>query len=149
MAFDKGILPDAGTACCIQHRLDSCHCEPGTCLADGDIYICKQRVRRWSRGRDRPRTVMAVTWTMMALLDLGLVFELFPMVYIGVKFLGGLYLLYLACNNVEERIRPINARIPSARHTFRQGFDDQRGAHIISAIEDTSYGVPLADLRRQ
>ena len=66
--------------------------------------------------------LMAVTWTMMALLGLGLVFELFPMVYIGVKFLGGLYLLYLACNNVEERIRPINARIPSARHTFRQGF---------------------------
>ncbi len=66
--------------------------------------------------------LMGAIWMMMALLGLGLVFELFPMMYIGVKFLGGLYLLYLACKMWRNASAPINARIPPARHSFRQGF---------------------------
>ena len=39
---------------------------------------------------------MAATWTLMALLDLGVVFELFPTVYVAARLAGACYLLYLA-----------------------------------------------------
>ena len=66
--------------------------------------------------------LMAATWTMMALLGLAVIFELFPMVYIGAKIAGGAYLLYLAYKMWRNASAPINARIPPARHAFRQGF---------------------------
>lgn len=66
--------------------------------------------------------LMATTWTMMALLGLAVVFQLFPIVYIGAKFLGGAYLLYLAYRMWRSASHPVNARIPPARHAFRQGF---------------------------
>lgn len=66
--------------------------------------------------------LMAAIWTMLALLGLAVVFELFPMVYIGAKILGGAYLLYLAYKMWRNASAPINARIPAARHAFRQGF---------------------------
>lgn len=66
--------------------------------------------------------LMACTWTMMALLGLAVVFQLFPMVYIGVKVLGGAYLLFLAYKMWRNASAPIDARIPLARHAFRQGF---------------------------
>ena len=65
--------------------------------------------------------LMAAIWTMMALLGLAVVFELFPMVYTGAKILGGAYLLYLAYKMWRNASAPINARIPPARHAFRQG----------------------------
>ena len=66
--------------------------------------------------------LMAATWTLMALLGLAVVFELFPTVYIGAKIAGGAYLLYLAYKMWRNALAPINARIPQARHAFRQGF---------------------------
>lgn len=66
--------------------------------------------------------LMACTWTMMALLGLAVVFQLFPMVYTGVKVLGGAYLLFLAYKMWRNASAPIDARIPLARHAFRQGF---------------------------
>ena len=65
---------------------------------------------------------MACTWTMMALLGLAVVFQLFPMVYTGVKVLGGAYLLFLAYKMWRNASAPIDARFPLARHAFRQGF---------------------------
>ncbi|MCZ0954981.1 MAG: LysE family translocator [Rhodospirillaceae bacterium] len=66
--------------------------------------------------------LMACTWTMMALLGLAVVFQLFPMVYTGVKVLGGAYLLFLAYKMWRNASAPIDARFPLARHAFRQGF---------------------------
>ena len=66
--------------------------------------------------------LMAAIWTLMALLGLAVVFELFPMVYIGAKILGGLYLLYLAYKMWRNASAPISAQLPPARHAFRQGF---------------------------
>ena len=66
--------------------------------------------------------LMAATWTLMALLGLAVVFELFPMVYIGAKIAGGAYLLYLAYKMWRNASAPINAQIPRAGHAFRQGF---------------------------
>ena len=66
--------------------------------------------------------LMAAIWTLMALLGLAAVFELFPMVYIGAKIAGGAYLLYLAYKMWRNASAPINVRIPPARHAFRQGF---------------------------
>ena len=65
--------------------------------------------------------LMAATWTMMALLGLAVVFQLFPSVYIGAKVLGGAYLLYLAYKMWRNASNPIDWRIPPARHAFRQG----------------------------
>ena len=66
--------------------------------------------------------VMAATWTMMALLGLVVIFELFPMLYIGAKILGGAYLMYLAYKMWRHASAPINTRTPAVRHAFRQGF---------------------------
>ena len=66
--------------------------------------------------------LMAAAWTLMALLGLAVVFELFPVVYIGAKIAGGAYLLFLAYKMWRNASAPINARIPPARHAFRQGF---------------------------
>ena len=66
--------------------------------------------------------LMAAIWTMMALFGLAVVFELFPMVYIGAKIAGCAYLLFLAYKMWRNASAPINARIPPAKHAFRQGF---------------------------
>ena len=66
--------------------------------------------------------LMAALWTMMALLGLAVVFELFPMVYTAARILGGAYLLYLAYKMWRNASAPIDARIPPPRHAFRQGF---------------------------
>ena len=65
---------------------------------------------------------MAAIWTMMALIGLAIVFELFPMAYVGAKILGGAYLLYLAYKMWRNASAPIDARVPAARRAFRQGF---------------------------
>ena len=66
--------------------------------------------------------LMAAIWTMMALLGLVVIFELFPMFYIGAKILGGAYLMYLAYRMWRYASAPINKRTPSVKHAFRQGF---------------------------
>ena len=66
--------------------------------------------------------LMAAIWTMMALLGLAVVFELFPMAYIGAKIAGGAYLLYLACKMWRNASAPANAQTPPAGRAFRQGF---------------------------
>ena len=66
--------------------------------------------------------LMAATWTMMALLGLGAVFKVFPMVYIAAKIAGGAYLLYIAHKMWRDASASIDARLIPARHAFRQGF---------------------------
>ena len=64
--------------------------------------------------------LMAATWTLMALLGLGVVFELFPTVYVGARIVGAAYLLYLACRIWKDASAPVEARVEPARHAFRQ-----------------------------
>ena len=66
--------------------------------------------------------LMAGIWTMMALLGLAVIFELFPMLYIGAKILGGAYLMYLAYKAWRYASAPVDTRSPAVRHAFRQGF---------------------------
>ena len=66
--------------------------------------------------------LMAATWTLMALLGLGVVFELFPAVYVGARIAGAGYLLYLAYRIWRDASAPVEARGEPARHAFRQDF---------------------------
>ena len=66
--------------------------------------------------------LMAATWTPMALLGLGIVFELFPAVYVAARIAGAAYLLYLANRIWRDASAPVEARGEPARHAFRQGF---------------------------
>ncbi len=66
---------------------------------------------------------MAATWTLFALLGLDAVFRLFPVVYVGAKIVGALYLLYIAVRTWRDARNPIEAgKIMPARHAFRDGF---------------------------
>ena len=66
--------------------------------------------------------LMAATWTLMALLGLGVVFELFPTVYVGARIVGAAYLLYLAYRIWKDASAPVEVRVEPAPHAFRQGF---------------------------
>ena len=66
--------------------------------------------------------LMAATWTLMALLGLGIVFELFPAVYVVARIAGAAYLLYLAYRIWRDASAPVEARGEPARDAFRQGF---------------------------
>ena len=66
--------------------------------------------------------LMAATWTLMALLGLGVVFELFPAVYAAARIAGAGYLLYLAHRIWRDASAPVETRGAPARHAFRQGF---------------------------
>ncbi len=66
--------------------------------------------------------LMAATWTLMALLGLGVVFELFPAVYVAARIAGAGYLLYLAYRIWRDASAPVEARGEPARNAFRQGF---------------------------
>ena len=66
--------------------------------------------------------LMAATWTLMALLGLGVVFELFPTVYVAARIAGAVYLLYLACRIWKDASAPVGASAEPARDAFRQGF---------------------------
>ena len=65
--------------------------------------------------------LMAATWTLIALLGLGVVFELFPAVYVAARIAGAGYLLYLAYRIWRDASAPVEARGTPARHAFRQG----------------------------
>ena len=65
--------------------------------------------------------LMAASWTMMALLGLGVVFELFPAFYIGVQIVGVVYILYIAYRMWRDASVPAKTRIKPAGHAFQQG----------------------------
>ena len=66
--------------------------------------------------------LMAAIWTMMALLGFGVVFELFPFLYVGAKLVGAAYLLYLAYRMWRSAGVPARAVIKPTRRAIRQGF---------------------------
>ena len=66
--------------------------------------------------------LMAAIWTMMALLGFGVVFELYPFLYVGAKAAGAAYLLYIAFRMWRNAGVPAQALFKPAGHAFRQGF---------------------------
>lgn len=66
--------------------------------------------------------LMAAIWTMMALLGFGVVFELFPFLYVGAKVAGAAYLLYIAYRMWRSASVPAKVVIKPGRRAFRQGF---------------------------
>ena len=66
--------------------------------------------------------LMAAIWTMMALLGFGVVFELFPFLYVGARAAGAAYLLYIAYRMWRSADVPAKAVIKPGRRAFRQGF---------------------------
>ena len=66
--------------------------------------------------------LMAAVWTMMALLGLRVIFELFPLLYIGAKIAGTAYLLYIAYRMWRDASVPTRPRINPVGRAFRQGF---------------------------
>jgi len=66
--------------------------------------------------------LMAAVWTMMALLGLGIVFELFPVLYAGMKTAGAVYLLYIAWKLWRNAAVPSGKPIGVVGHAFRKGF---------------------------
>ena len=65
--------------------------------------------------------LMAAAWTLMALVGLGVAFELFPILYIGARIVGALYLLYFACKMWRDASVLTEARIKPAGGAFLQG----------------------------
>lgn len=66
--------------------------------------------------------LMASIWTLMALLGLKAVFQLFPWAYTLAKLAGAAFLLYIAWQMWAGAKKGIEAKIKPARHAFRQGF---------------------------
>lgn len=66
--------------------------------------------------------LMAAIWTLMALVGLEVVFQLFPLIYAGAKIAGALYLIYLAWDIWMGSRNPVKATAIPAKHAFRQGF---------------------------
>lgn len=65
---------------------------------------------------------MASLWTLMALLGLEAVFQLFPWAYAVVKILGALYLMYIAWQMWVGARKGVDTEIKPATHAFHQGF---------------------------
>ena len=65
--------------------------------------------------------LVAAVWTLMALMGLDVIFDLFPWVYTTAKVVGALYLIYVAIAMWRGAKTPINTEIKPARHAFRQG----------------------------
>ena len=66
--------------------------------------------------------VMASIWTLMALLGLQSVFQLFPPAYTTIKILGAFYLMFIAWKTWRGSRQPLEDRTQPARHAFREGF---------------------------
>lgn len=66
--------------------------------------------------------LMAATWTMMALLGLGVILQLFPVLYVAAKIAGAAYLLYVAYRMWTEASVPATAQVKPAGRSFWQGF---------------------------
>ena len=52
--------------------------------------------------------IMAASWTAMALLGLEIIFQIFPWAYLGIKIIGGFYLLYLAWKTWKSAKAPLD-----------------------------------------
>ncbi len=66
--------------------------------------------------------IMASLWTLMALLGLESVFQLFPPAYTTIKILGAFYLMTIAWKTWMGSRQPLENRVQPARQAFRQGF---------------------------
>ena len=66
--------------------------------------------------------LMAAIWTLLALLGLEAIFQLMPWAYAIAKFVGALYLLYIAWGMWRGGRKKVKAETRPARHAFRQGF---------------------------
>jgi threonine/homoserine/homoserine lactone efflux protein len=65
--------------------------------------------------------LMAAIWTMMALLGLNSIFEIFPWAYITIKTIGAIYLLYIAWNTWKSAKQPLNSEVKIGKNHFRDG----------------------------
>ena len=65
--------------------------------------------------------LMASLWTLMALLGLETVFQLFPWAYAGARVLGALYLIYIAWRMWHSARDEVTSDARPGRHLFRQG----------------------------
>ena len=65
--------------------------------------------------------LIAAAWTMMALLGLEAVFQLFPWAYVTAKTAGAIYLLYIAYKMWVGAKDTVDPHIRPARHALRQG----------------------------
>jgi threonine/homoserine/homoserine lactone efflux protein len=66
--------------------------------------------------------LMAAIWTMLALLGLEAVFQVVPWAYAVAKFVGAIYLIYIAWGMWRGARSRVEAKIMPARRAFRQGF---------------------------
>lgn len=65
---------------------------------------------------------MAAIWTMLALLGLNSIFELFPIAYVAMKTIGAIYLLYIAWNTWRSARQPLESDIKVGKKHFLDGF---------------------------
>ena len=65
--------------------------------------------------------LMAATWTMLALLGLEIIFKIFPWFYTTARFIGGIYLIYIAWKMWLESRDEIKVKTEVVRRSFRQG----------------------------
>ncbi len=66
--------------------------------------------------------LMAALWTLMALVGLDAVFEVFPWAYTTARTAGALYLMYLAVQMWRGARETIAAKAKPVRRAFRDGF---------------------------
>ncbi len=65
---------------------------------------------------------MAATWTLMALLGMDVVFDIFPWAYVAAKTVGAAYLLFIAYKIWTNARNKVDTQMLPASHAFRQGF---------------------------
>ena len=65
--------------------------------------------------------LMAATWTMLALLGLEVIFQIFPWFYTTARFIGGIYLIYIAWKMWLGSRDEIKIKTKVVRRSFRQG----------------------------
>ena len=65
--------------------------------------------------------LMAATWTLFALLGLEALFQIFPWAYSAAKFIGAIYLIYVAWGMWRGARDKIEAKEQPTRRSFRQG----------------------------
>jgi len=65
--------------------------------------------------------LMAATWTLMALLGLDLVFDVFPWAYTVAKIAGALYLIWVAWRIWSSAAEPITGQVRPRHLAFRDG----------------------------
>ncbi len=65
--------------------------------------------------------LMAAIWTMLALLGLKGIFDLFPFTYLAMKIIGAIYLLYIAWNTWKSAKRSLNSNVKIGKRHFMDG----------------------------